>query len=142
MTLLGVAITLTVVACGGAKSPTVSEARIGQPAGPNAALYFTASSYGESDKLLSVSTDVAASVEIHQTMMDDTGMMTMMPMESLVLPAEGDLVLEPGGYHVMLLGVDQLELGAMVEVGLTWEKAGSQTIEAVVVSPADTMGDG
>lgn len=140
--LLGVALALSSVACGGSGVPTVSDARIGQPTGPNAALYFTASGYGEADRLLSVSTDVASLVEIHESMTDDTGMMTMMPVESLDLPADGDLVLEPGGYHIMLLEVDQLEMDSKIEVVLHWEKAGSQTVAAMVVSPADTMSDG
>jgi hypothetical protein len=131
---------LIMVACGGGGSfPTVSDARIGQPTGPNAALYFTASGYGDADKLISASTEVAPTLELHETIMGEGGTMSMSLVQSLDLPADGQLVLEPGGYHIMLVGVDTLELGSTVEVTLTWEKAGSQRIQAIVVSPADTM---
>jgi hypothetical protein len=86
-------------------------------------------------------TDVAASVEIHESSMGDDGAMSMQPVDRLDLPADDDLVLEPGGYHLMLLDVDRLEVGDTVEVTLSWEQAGDMTIEAEVVAPGDTMGD-
>lgn len=136
-----VGMIVIVVACGSGSSPTVSDARIGQPTGPNAALYFTASGYGVADRLISASTDVAPTVELHETTMGEGGTMSMAHVQSLDLPADGQLVLEPGGYHMMLLGVDPVELGSTVEITLTWEKAGSQRIEAIVVSPAETLGE-
>jgi copper(I)-binding protein len=115
--------------------------RIGQPTGPNAALYFHADGYGTADRLVAVTTDVASRVEIHETTMNDDGTMGMSPIDGLDLPADGELVLEPGGYHIMLIDVDRLEVGEMVEVVLDWEHAGAQSIEAEVVAPEDTMGD-
>ncbi|MGA7096320.1 MAG: copper chaperone PCu(A)C [Acidimicrobiia bacterium] len=135
---------VAVSACGGGgrgDSPQVSDARIGQPTGPNAALYFTADGYGEDDQLVGAATDVAPKVEIHETVMGDNGTMGMQPVESLDLPASGQLVLEPGGYHVMLVGVDRLDVGAKVKVTLDWKNAGEQTIEAEVVEPSETMDD-
>ena len=73
----------------------------------------------------------------------DNGTMGMRHVESLDLSANGSLVLEPGGHHVMLMGVDRLEIGTMVDITLQWENAGDQVIQAEVVSPADTdLGDG
>ncbi|MGD2043130.1 MAG: copper chaperone PCu(A)C [Acidimicrobiia bacterium] len=133
---------LLIAACGGnGGGIEVSDARLGQPTGPNAALYFTATGGGTADRLLGAMTDVAASVEIHESSMGDDGAMSMQPVDRLDLPADDDLVLEPGGYHLMLLDVDRLEVGDTVEVTLSWEQAGAMTIEAEVVAPGDTMGD-
>jgi len=137
-----VAAALALSSCGSVEAgpPQITEARVGQPTGPNAALYFTAIGYGSSDRLLSVSTEIAQTTAIHETVVGDDGVVSMQPITSLDLPATGDLVLEPGGFHAMLIGVDRLNIGAEVEFELTWEKAGTQTIDATVVDPSDTMG--
>lgn len=135
-----VLMALLVSACGSdGTMPAISDARIGQPTGPNAALYFTATGYGVDDALISVETHVAPSAQLHETVMDDGGTMSMEPLSAIPMPASGDLVLEPGGYHVMLIDVDDLEIGSTVKLMLTWEKAGAETIEAEVVDPAETM---
>ncbi len=127
------------VACGaGADGPVISDARVGEPTGPNAGLYFRAEGYGTEDSLISASTEVAASVELHETVMGDDGTMGMRPVTSYSLPASGELVLEPGGLHVMLMDVDPLVAGTTIEVTLTWEKAGQTSITAEVVEPAET----
>ncbi len=132
-----------VAACGGNESqPNVAQVRVGAPTGPNAAVYFMARGYDEDDVLVSASTDVAGSVEFHETTTNDDGTMTMQPLPSFSLPAGGELILEPGGRHLMLIGVDDLEVGDTIDVTLTWQNAGDMTVEAVVVDPADTMGDG
>lgn len=121
--------------------PVVSEARIGQPTGPNAALYFTATGSGRQDALISVKTDVASETQLHESVIDDGGTMSMRPLDSIPVDASAGVVLEPGGFHVMLLDVDRLEVGDLVEVTINWDQAGPQTIEAEVVEPADTLGD-
>ena len=136
-------IALLVAACDGSGGgPAITDVRLGQPTGPNAALYLTATGGGEADLLIGATTEVASAVEIHQTMMSDGGTMSMQPVESLELPADGRLVLEPGGYHMMLVDVERLAVGDVIEVTLQWETAGNQTIEAEVVAPGDTVDDG
>lgn len=136
-----VVVALMLAACGGddGGSVDISDARVGQPTGPNAALYFTATSGGDDDRLLGASTDAASSVEIHETTMGDDGTMGMQAVDGLDLPAGGDLVLEPGGYHLMLLEADRMEVGDTIEVTITWEQAGDMTISADVVEPGETM---
>ena len=131
---------LVLSACGGSGQPIeVLDARIGQPTGPNAGLYMTVRS-SESDTLLGGSTDAATSVAVHETETSDDGTMTMVHVEGFALEPGEDLVLEPGGRHIMLVDVDRLEVGETVTVNLTFEKAGEVTIEAPVVAPAETMG--
>lgn len=141
--LLVAAILLaTVTACSsGEKTIEIVDARLGEPAGPNAALYFTASGGDEPDRLLGARAAVAAEVQIHETAMGENGSTTMRPVDGLDLPADGELVLEPGGYHLMLVDVDRVEAGDDIDVTLIWENSGEWTIPVEVVEPADTMSD-
>lgn len=141
--VLAAVVALAMAACGGGgESVEVSDARVGQPTGPNAALYFVATSGGEADRLVGASTDFATAVELHETTMGEDGTMGMQAVEGLDLPAGGDLVLEPGGYHLMLVEADRMEVGDTIEVTISWEQAGDMTIEAEVVEPGETMDHG
>jgi copper(I)-binding protein len=102
-------------------------------------MYFTVES-NSADRLLGASTPVAASVQIHETVMDDHGAMGMHALESLEVPADTEVVLEPGGLHLMLIDVDRLEVGERAEVLLTWENAGEMRLDVEVVETVDTMG--
>lgn len=115
------------------------DARVGAPTGPNAAVYLTVEAYGATDTLLSATTEVADSAELHETNMADDGTMSMQQAPGFDLPAEGELVLEPGGKHIMLLGVDDLEVGATVSVTLRFANAGDLQVDVEVVEPAETM---
>lgn len=117
----------------------VSDERIGQPTGPNAALYFDVES-NESDRLLSATTSAAASVQLHESVMGDDGSMGMEPIDILEIPADTEVVLEPGGVHLMLIDAERLEVGEEVEVVLTWENAGEMTLNVEVVEPQDAVG--
>jgi periplasmic copper chaperone A len=141
--LLALAIALMVGSCAaGSGTITVTDARVGRSSGPNAALYLTASSGGEADRLLGAETAEAALVEIHETVQGDDGTMGMRPVEGLDLPASGTLLLQPGGSHLMLVDVSPLEIGESVDVTLVWEQAGTMDIEAEVVAPAEIMSNG
>jgi periplasmic copper chaperone A len=131
-----------VTACQGPGGIAVTHARVGVPAGPNAALYFTASNEGgETDVLTGASSDVAGAVEIHETTQADDGTMGMRPVTGLDLPAGETLTLEPGGLHMMLIDVEPLEEGDNIVVTLHWQSAGDVEVEADIVSPAETVTD-
>lgn len=116
----------------------LSDVRLGAPTGPNAALYFTAS--GSSDRLVGAETAAALSVEIHESSVGGDGAVTMRRLDGLDLRSGEPLILEPGGLHLMLIGVERFDVGDTVEITLRWETAGDMTIEAAVVHPAETMG--
>jgi len=131
-----------VVGCADGSGLQVTDARVGQPTGPNAALYFTVSGNGgEADRLVSAHTEAAEAVGLHETTMGDDGSMRMRPVGALDLPADGTLILEPGGYHMMLINAARLEVGDTVDVTLVWETAGDMAIVAEVVEPGDTTGE-
>lgn len=71
----------------------------------NSAAYFVlANPTGEADALVGVETEIADTAEIHSVTMDE-GVMRMRPVDSVAVPAAGEAVLEPGGYHIMLIGL-------------------------------------
>src|SRR5690606_26223594 len=79
----------------------------------------------EADRLVSVETDAAERVEIHE--MDEVdGVMRMREVEGgLEIPAGGQVALQPGGYHLMLMGAREgLEAGQQVDAVLVFERAG------------------
>lgn len=87
------------------------------------------------DALVGVSSPAAGIAEIHQTSMDDEGAMSMMPVESVPIPAHGDAVLEAGGYHIMLINlVEALDEGEAIEVTLEFADAEPQTVELPVLA--------
>ena len=63
-------------------------------------------------------------------------MMSMNQVMEIPVPAHADTVLEPGSYHVMLIGIKQdLKPGDRFTVDLEFEKSGSVTVEPEVQNP-------
>ena len=88
---------------------------------------------GQDDALLGAGADFAESVEIHETVAMEDDMMAMHHVERIDIPAGESVSLEPGGYHVMLIGVTEtLREGDTVTLTLNFENAGEMTIEAPV----------
>src|SRR3546814_5318814 len=76
------------------------------------------------DKLIKAASPVAEHVEIHEHVMDGNAM-RMRPVDGVPLPAGGMAELQPGGYHVMLIGLKHaLKQGEHFPLTLTFEKAG------------------
>ncbi len=102
----------------------------------NGAAYMLIANQGETnDKLLGVTSDVAQFVEVHKTEMQD-GVMRMQQVEFIEIPAKSQVELKPGGYHVMLIGLNRdLVPGDKIQLLLNFEKAGDISVEAEVRSP-------
>lgn len=87
---------------------------------------------GHADRLLKAESPVADSVELH-THVKDGDAMRMRPVDDIPVPAGGTTKLEPGGYHIMLIGLKQpLKEGEHVPMTLTFEKAGRISLEIPV----------
>lgn len=122
-------------------------ARATLPNAPVAGGFLTIVNSGtEDDRLVSASVDFAKEAQIHEMAMEgDVMKMRQLP-DGLVIPAGESVVLEPGGYHLMFMGLSQpLVEGEKVPVTLTFEKAGTVTIElhigaAAADAPAGKMG--
>jgi copper(I)-binding protein len=84
------------------------------------------------DVLIQASTDVAEVVELH-TVERDGDIMRMRPVQQIDLPARGSATLEPGGLHIMLIGLRQdLQPGQTVRLTLTFANAGEVVVEVPV----------
>ena len=88
------------------------------------------------DRLLTVSTPVAGTAELHQMVMD-AGVMRMRAVEGLDVKPGDRLVLKPGAYHVMLTDLKRpLHAGETVPMTLGFEKAGTIKVDVEVESMA------
>jgi copper(I)-binding protein len=102
------------------------------PGARTAAAYLYISNKGGNDRLLEVRSERARSVEIHATQ-EQSGMMRMSRLDSLAVPADSDLQLGPGGYHLMLVEIsDTFVPGDSVLVTLIFEKAGAMDVNFTV----------
>ncbi len=111
-----------------------------------AALYMTLVNKGATDdRLVVVSTPVAGKAEVHSTT-TQSGVMRMAPVEALQVRPGTPTVLQPGGYHVMLMDLKgPLTAGQSFSFSLTFEKAGRVDATAKVekigaMGPADMPG--
>lgn len=145
----------------GSGSVTVTDvwARESAMSSGNGAVYFVITNTGSTDDELvavSVASDVATRAEMHETVettdssmdggmpgstqgamsgstMAGSGVMTMQPVASVPVPAGGTVTFAPGGYHVMLIDLaSPLEVGTIIPVTLTFQKAGEITVTADV----------
>jgi copper(I)-binding protein len=100
---------------------------------PTAAVYFIVHNKGaEADRLLSVATPVAGQAEMHEHLHAD-GVMKMQQVQSVAIPAGGEVKFEPMGYHVMMFNLkQQAKDGQRFPLTLTFEKAGSLEVEVAV----------
>jgi len=99
------------------------------------AIYVLIENQGnEADRLIGASSAAAKTVEIHESYMDDNGVMGMRPLEGgLEIPAGNKAELKPGGYHIMLIDLVQpLEVGSKITVTLQFEKSDDIVLEAEI----------
>lgn len=93
----------------------------------NSAAYMAITNEGEEAvRLVAVSTPIAKRAELHTTRIAD-GVMKMRPLEAIDIPPGETVRLEPGGRHVMLLGLRQ-PLGPGERIGLTLRFADGREI--------------
>jgi copper(I)-binding protein len=96
----------------------------------NGAFYMVLEGGSEADTLVAATTDACGTVELHTTVMNE-GVMEMKMVEGgIEIPADGQVVMEPGGLHVMCIdkSVD-FTVGTKISLTLDFETADSETIE-------------
>lgn len=87
----------------------------------------------DADTLLSATTTVADSIEMH-TSSEQNGMMKMRPLSTVELAAGKPVVFAPGGAHFMLLGLRQpLVPGVRFPMTLQLRNAGALAVQVEVV---------
>ena len=111
------------------------------PAGAkSAAGYLEIVNAGDAaDRLLGVETAIAKRAMLHATDHGADGVARMIHLDAIDIPADGTVLLEPGGLHIMLMGLTgPLTEGDMIPATLVFERAGRVAIEFSVDAPAGT----
>ncbi len=106
----------------------------------NSAAYMTITNEGEEAvRLVAVSTPIAKRAELHTTRIED-GVMKMRPVEAIEIGPGQTVRLEPGGHHVMLLGLaGPLRVDDRFDLTLAFAD-GTEIDVAVPVREAAAMG--
>ena len=102
------------------------------PNAPVAGGFLTIENTGaEPDRLVSATSDIAGETQIHEMAMQGDVMKMRQLADGLEIPAGETVVLAPGGFHIMFMGLKQaLVEGETITVTLTFEKAG--TVDVVL----------
>lgn len=101
--------------------------------GDNSASYLVINNSGDTDRLIGVRGDIATSIELH-TVENADGVMKMQPVEGgISVPAHGTQLLQPGGFHIMLIGVSRdLKAGDRFALTLTFATVGDVSVTVTV----------
>jgi hypothetical protein len=116
-------------------APTIEDAWVGLPMGATdmTAAYMTIQGATIDTKLLRVTSPDAASVTLHLTTTDASGMTGMRPVPEIPIPANSTVRLEPGGYHLMLEGLKApLAAGQHIVLDVAFDTGVTETIQAEV----------
>jgi copper(I)-binding protein len=110
---------------------------------PTGAAYLTVrNGGGQDDRLVGVSSEVADKAELHSSVVQE-GVMKMRAVEAVDVPAHGEAVLEPGGLHIMLIGLKApLEEGKSFALTLEFENAGELEVMTTIEDIAHAGGSG
>jgi copper(I)-binding protein len=101
-----------------------------------AGAYMTVVNDGESERLVSASSPVAGSVEIHAIRVKGPVLEMRQLADGLVIPPANQQILKPRGYHLLMRGLaSPLASGSKVPVTLVFDKAGSVTVDFAVEEP-------
>lgn len=134
---------LLLVACGSEPAPEpvepVEQAWIRLPAveGRPGAAYLTLNGRAAGDVLVAVDSPEVATIELHESRMEDGGM-TMRAVEAIEVPADGSVTLAPRGLHAMLFGLDpELRPGDTLPLNLRFDSGRDVQVEARIVGAGD-----
>jgi hypothetical protein len=107
------------------------------------AIYMTLeASGGEGDRLVAVTSPDAARAELHTSIVEG-GVAKMRPLAAIEIASGEPTVLEPGGPHVMLVGLGKkLVEGDTLPLSLTFEHAGTIELQVPVKGMGGSMNHG
>jgi hypothetical protein len=99
-----------------------------------AAVYFTLrNTGGDAVKLIGFETTIAKRAEAHRSKIDANGISTMEPAGEILLRPGNDLVFEPGGLHIMLMGLQEpLVEGDSIQLDLLFDDGGRMPVNVRV----------
>jgi hypothetical protein len=135
---------LILTACGATMPKEVTATnfwvRSAMMGGNGAAYMLLKNGTSAEDALIGASSDVAQAVEIHLSQMKADGTMEMIQQEAIAIPANGEVELKPGSYHIMLIGLKKdLKTGDEISLTLHFKNHADMTL-TVPVKDAENMG--
>jgi copper(I)-binding protein len=110
--------------------------------GGNGAVYMILHNHTDvADELVGASSDVAEAVDIHESKMDDNGVMQMTQLSAIPLDADAEVEFKPGGLHIMLIGLKQdLNFGDQITLTLQFKNRENIILTVPVMDGADMEG--
>ncbi|HWZ49388.1 MAG TPA: copper chaperone PCu(A)C [Herbaspirillum sp.] len=88
------------------------------------------------DKLISITSAVSQSAQVHENTVDAQGMTEMSPLDKVDIPAHARVALKPTARHVMLLDLkNPLTYKSTFPLTLSFEKAGAIKVIVTVEKP-------
>ncbi|MEZ5856750.1 MAG: copper chaperone PCu(A)C [Hyphomicrobiaceae bacterium] len=86
--------------------------------------FLTITGHGHADTLIRARSPRATSVELH-THLHDAGVMRMRRVDEIPIPASGNVKMQPGGYHIMLIDLKKpLTEGETIPLILEFKRSG------------------
>ena len=131
--LVGLIATSSSAAASGALSFEGAWVRASIGSSKVSAVYFVVTNRGDAvDRLLGVEADRAGHAMIHRSVLEN-GVIRMRHVDAIELAPGESVRLEPGGLHVMLMGVaSPLEAGESISLTLVFERAGKRVLSVPV----------
>jgi copper(I)-binding protein len=106
------------------------------------AAYLMVQNAGLEDTLVAAASPISPMVQLHEVITEGGSSKMQQKEGGFPVPAQGMVELKPGGYHIMLMDLTEpLEEGDMVEVTVTFEKAGEVTLTLPVQKAEGTSMD-
>ncbi|MBT00202.1 MAG: copper chaperone PCu(A)C [Oceanospirillaceae bacterium] len=100
-------------------------ARAVPPGQPNSAIFLEIENRGNAIQLVGAESSAAQVVELH-THTQENGVMRMRRIDAIELPANTQVTLQPGGLHIMLIGLQQgLSEGEEIDLKLQFSDGDS-----------------
>jgi hypothetical protein len=112
--------------------PEISDAwtRSSAPSAKNSAFYMTISNEGsEPDTLVAAESVACGEIQLHESAVDDQGVMTMRQQAEINIPSGSKVVLQVGGLHLMCLDRQKdFVTGETVPLTLHFETSGESDV--------------
>ncbi|WP_421240775.1 copper chaperone PCu(A)C [Aeromonas enteropelogenes] len=114
--------------------------RLLPPGTPNTAAFMVLKNDADQAvKLVAASSPAAGRAELHNHL-HENGVMKMRQVESIEIPAKGEVVLKPGSLHIMLFEIGTLSEQTPMPLTLTLDD-GQQLALSLPVKPIEPMGE-
>ena len=119
---------------------TITGGRLSLPAvaGNPGAVYFTIKNAGDSDVMIRAVNVAGAESAVTHLTSEWSGKVDMQELQQVAVPKGSEVVFEPGGMHVMAMGLDDsLTVGGETEVTITFVGGDKASFPAAIRAPGD-----